>query len=138
KKTGPNQLIDPIRIDVDQNGNIYISDRGGNNGRIIIFDKEFDYVGVIDEFGSPGSVVIDDNGFIYIADLGNVDLNEFIEVDPDILSEIISLLLELLGGDFKVQVFSSNLEHLATIQDQIGIPLDLALDNCGHLIVNNG
>ncbi|PRX49648.1 Ig-like domain-containing protein [Salegentibacter salegens] len=129
----------PIRLDVDNEGNIYVSDRGGNNGRIIIFNSAFNQIGTIDNqdgLGSPGSVIVDDNN-IYISDLGNVNLTEIFEAGDNPLV-LLNLLTGLANAEYSVKVFDKQNSIVDTIKDQIDIPIDLAFRKCDFLAVNNG
>jgi len=140
-KSGDEKLLNPIRLDVDNEGKIYITDRGGPNGRVIVFDSSLKYTGNTipggnNELKSPGSVVVDDYGFIYIADLGDVNFSDFLEVDPNNFGAIFTLVLQLAGSDYSIQVFDASFTHRTTIESEIEIPLDLALDECGFLLIN--
>lgn len=58
---------DPVQIDVDRNGMIYICDRG--NARIAIFDRFGTFVRELRRsVKSPSAVAIDPDGLIYICD----------------------------------------------------------------------
>jgi sugar lactone lactonase YvrE len=61
------QLKDPVQIDIDIHGKIYISDRG--NGRIAIFDRLGSYIKEMrNHLKAPTGVAIDPDGLILVCD----------------------------------------------------------------------
>jgi streptogramin lyase len=63
---GPGQLYGPHAIAMDANGRLFVADR--QNMRIVIFDRDGNYVNRWTQFGMPSDIAIDDNGKIYVAD----------------------------------------------------------------------
>ena len=63
---GPGQLYGPHAIAMDANGRLFVADR--QNMRIVIFDRDGNYVNRWTQFGMPSDIAIDDNGRIYVAD----------------------------------------------------------------------
>ncbi len=76
KATGPDDESAPGRIAIDAKGNIYVTDRRNHKDRLIIFDRNGNYVRTLGGLKSPVSVAVDVNGYIYIgsADTGSVDV----------------------------------------------------------------
>jgi sugar lactone lactonase YvrE len=62
---GPGQLYGPHAIAMDANGRLFVADR--QNMRIVIFDREGNYVNRWTQFGMPSDIAIDGNR-IYVAD----------------------------------------------------------------------
>ncbi|NCB40249.1 MAG: hypothetical protein EOM80_15930 [Erysipelotrichia bacterium] len=61
------QLKDPTQVDLNDNGEIYIADRG--KGRIAIFDRLGSFLGeMTDHLKSPTGVAIDPDGLILVCD----------------------------------------------------------------------
>jgi len=63
---GPGQLYGPHAIAMDADGRLFIADR--QNMRIVIFDRDGNYVNRWTQFGMPSDIAIDGNGKIYVAD----------------------------------------------------------------------
>ncbi|SDS84434.1 Por secretion system C-terminal sorting domain-containing protein [Gillisia sp. Hel1_33_143] len=139
------EIFNPYRVAVDKQKNIYISDSGGTNGRVIIFDANLKYLdkieGVSDNLGSPGSIVIDEYGFIYIADLGNdLSITEIFDSkdNPEDLLDVFPIIRDgIKKEDFSIKVYNSNRNFIARIIKEVDLPIDLGLDPCGSLIINN-
>ncbi|MCC8361246.1 HYR domain-containing protein [Salinimicrobium sediminilitoris] len=132
-------IRDPLRIAVDNEGNIYLSDSGGENGRVLVYDKDYNPVTIInkDVQGSPGSLVTDEYGYLYVADFADdFDLGALFN-DPLALLESFS---GIENGNFDVKVYDSrnnyNLVGNFSSQD-LDLPIDLAINSCGRIHVNN-
>lgn len=138
-------LENPFRVAVDAEKNIYVSDSGGENGRVVVFNSNLKYIETIgggaDHLGAPGSIVIDDNGYIYIADFGeDVKLSDLLlaEEDPMQLLEVFPVFLEGIENNvFDVTVFDRDRNFVKEIRSEIDLPVDLTLNRCGYLAVNN-
>ena len=63
---GPGQLYGPHAIAMDANGRLFVADR--QNMRIVIFDRDGNYINRWTQFGMPSDIAIDANGKIYVAD----------------------------------------------------------------------
>jgi DNA-binding beta-propeller fold protein YncE len=67
------ELAFPNGVSVDANGNVYVSD--SNNGRLVIFDRMGNKLGLVrrgvgvGDLGLPRGSAIDDAGRIYVADI---------------------------------------------------------------------
>ncbi|MDX1699821.1 MAG: NHL repeat-containing protein, partial [Melioribacteraceae bacterium] len=139
KLHGSEKIIDPFRVAVDLNGNIYLSDAGGTNGRILIFDKNFNPIKKIsgDGQGTPGSLITDEYGYLYVADFENeFNLNDLFN-DP---IKVLENYNNIKNGDFNINVYDSNdeFQFLKSFpNDNLNLPVDLALDNCGKISIND-
>ncbi|MGI0106598.1 HYR domain-containing protein [Salinimicrobium sp. WS361] len=135
------QIQDPYRIAVDKHKNIYVSESGGSqrNPRIIIFDKDYKPVEVIQGGvqGNPGSLVVDEYGYLYVIDYRN-DFN-LTDLFNDPL-EVLSNYETIRDSRYTVNVFNTNEEFKFVKQfdsSNLNLPIDLALDNCGEIALNN-
>ena len=79
------EFSNPQHMNIDNNGNIYISDTGNN--RIVVFDKNLNLIRVIDEFlnngivdifNNPNGIFVNDDFSLHIADTGN---NRIVSLD---------------------------------------------------------
>jgi hypothetical protein len=140
------EFNNPYRIAVDKNFNIYVSDAGGENGRILVFDANQNLIDILegtsDNLGSPGSIEIDrDSGLIYIADLGEeISIGQFLlaQQNPEDLLDVFPDIVEGIENDeYNIKVFDESRSFVATISNNVDLPIDLALDSCGKLIVLN-
>ncbi|MDT0644872.1 tandem-95 repeat protein [Zunongwangia sp. F363] len=135
------QIEDPFRIAVDKNKNIYVSESGGEARapRIIIFDENYNPKKVIQggEQGNPGSLVVDHYGYLYVVDYED-DFN---------LTNLFNDPLKVLGNyetirdaKYTVNVFDTN-QDFSFVKEfsntNLNLPIDLALDNCGVIYINN-
>jgi len=137
------ELNSPYKIAVDNEGKLYVVDAGSSdssNGRILIFEfngTTYDLIetieGAEDELNSPGSIVVDDYGYIYVVDyLEQIVFNKIFE-------EPLSFILnynEIKNSSFPVKVFDPNFNYVTEISG-LNLPVDLELDHCGNLLVNN-
>jgi len=137
--TGSNTqaLNSPIRLAVDGKYNLYVNDIGNN--RIQIFNSSGAYTGTIEgnneNLMTAGSIEVDEYGFIYIADIGNIDLETFLDFENITTGD----LLSLIGNTTRVQVFRANDLSIIpeTINEELNNPIDLAIKPCGFLAINN-
>ena len=132
-------IQDPFSIAVDNEGFIYLSDSGGENGRILIYDKDYQEVKIIDNDvqGSPGSIVVDEFGYIYVADFADDFRLDYFFNSPLNLLESFE---KIESGEFQVNVYSRN-ENFNFIKsfssENIDLPVDLTIDECGSININN-
>ncbi|MBZ9630618.1 tandem-95 repeat protein [Salegentibacter sp. LM13S] len=140
------EFNNPYRIAVDDDLNVYVSDAGGDNGRVLVFDSEQNFIDILegadDNLGSPGSIVIDNNsGFIYIADLGEeISIGQFLlaQQNPENLLDVFPDIVEGIENDeYEIKVFDESRNYIESISNNIDLPIDLALDSCGKLLVLN-
>ncbi|WP_037320030.1 HYR domain-containing protein [Salegentibacter sp. Hel_I_6] len=130
-------LDDPYRIAVDRWDNVYVSD-SGNSGRVIVFNDQDQNVDIIlsGSEDSPGSIITDDFGYVYIINYnGDLTFSD-IYVDPLVL---INNYEEIQNGDYQVDVYSPfpELNPITTFSHNLNLPVDLALDNCNNIFVND-
>ena len=137
------ELNSPYKIAVDNAGKLYVVDAGSSdssNGRILIFEfngTTYDLIDTIegaeDDLNSPGSIVVDDYGYIYVVDyLEQIVFNKIFE-EP---LSFISNYNEIKNSNFPVKVFDPNFKYVTEISG-LNLPVDLELDHCGNLLVNN-
>ncbi|MFV8282544.1 HYR domain-containing protein [Christiangramia marina] len=122
-----------------------------NNGEVLVFDKDLNFNRTLNNVGSPGSLFVDKSGYIYAVDYADrVDFNDvFRLLSGDVF---VGLTLRsqinngIASGDFKIQVYNSDLTYSSTISDfpanskddHIQFPLDVTLDEtCGKLFLND-
>lgn len=81
---GQDKLSIPIHLDVDDDGNIHVTNTG--TGRIVKLDRDghllqaFGGLGnVVSLFGRPRGITVDDQGFIYIVDAAHQNVQIFNE-----------------------------------------------------------
>ena len=111
--SGPGQYLNPIDVDMDTKGNVYILDKGTN--RIIVFNDtlfshQFGGFGTgTGRLSEPSSFVVSPN-YVYVCDVG-----------------VKRIIKYNLNGDFVGSIFENNL-------DQSG----MALDDFGHIYLCSG
>ena len=80
---GCGNLAGPQDLNTDENGDVYIADT--NNNRIVVTDRDFNLIKVIEEFdnqgkketfAAPNGVYVSSNGNLYIADTNNMRVVE--------------------------------------------------------------
>ena len=147
-KSTTDKFNSPYRLALDKRGFLYVSDLGNNNPRVQIFDvDEQGQANYIQNLGtgkidSPGSIVIDDYGFIYVADFGpDLNIVDILSLEGSGIFAILNTLNKVISGiqnnAFNIKVFDSRWEYRRVIEENIDLPVDLALDKCGRLYVNN-
>ncbi|MCF4100942.1 HYR domain-containing protein [Gillisia sp. M10.2A] len=139
----------PYRLAVDSSKNIYIAELGSGNGRVQVVKLDVDnnpfkideIAGNIDEIGSPGSIVIDNYDNIFISDFGDkVNITTILEAanNPEELLDVFDDVKEGIEDDvFKINVYNSNRTYLDKISLKIDWAIDMAIDPCGKLYVND-
>jgi DNA-binding beta-propeller fold protein YncE len=70
KGHGQGQFMQPHGIALDSKGRVFVADRGGNGGRIQIFDPEGTFIAEWKQFGNPSGVAITPDDTIYVTDQG--------------------------------------------------------------------
>lgn len=155
------QLIDPINLSFDTNGNMYVAD--SRRGQVVIFDNNGNYLGAIgkkSEF-KPTDVLIRDNK-IYICDLKTHSIKIFGLKDKQYLSSIppeaakeeerlfspTNIAVDEEGnlyvsdtGGFRVQKYGANGEFVKSIGShgdapgQFARPKGVAVDKEGRIYV---
>jgi len=122
-----------------------------NNGEVLVFNKDLTYHSTLGNIGSPGSLFVDKSGFIYAVDYADqLDFTDIFELLNGNFLIALSLRPQIIdgieAGDFKIQVYNSDLSHSSTItdfpansnEDHIQFPLDVTLDaTCGKLFLND-
>ncbi|MFD2519124.1 NHL repeat-containing protein, partial [Salinimicrobium flavum] len=132
-------IRDPLRIAVDINGNIFLSDAGGNNGRVLIYDKNYNPVTIINQEvqGSPGSLMTDAYGYLYVADFADdFDLNALFNDPLDLLDSFAGID----SGNFDIKVYDPQDNYSLAgsfSSENLDLPIDLAINDCGRIYVNN-
>lgn len=83
EQIGCGNLAGPQDLNTDENGDVYIADT--NNNRIVVTDRDFNLIKVIEEFdnqgkkenfAAPNGVYVSSNGNLYIADTNNMRVVE--------------------------------------------------------------
>ncbi|MCM8570640.1 Ig-like domain-containing protein [Gramella jeungdoensis] len=149
--TGSHPLNNPYRVAANDDY-IFIG-HAENNGETLVFNKQLEYVKTLDNIGSTGSIFIDNFDFVYVVDYADrIELNQVFELVNGNLGffEILGLYNEIsagiAAGDFKIQVYNSSLNWVKTINDapvnskpdDIQFPVDIALDDCDKMYLNDG
>ncbi|MCX7749570.1 MAG: peptidyl-alpha-hydroxyglycine alpha-amidating lyase family protein [Clostridia bacterium] len=121
--SGPGELNLPHGIALDQQGRLYVADRG--NARIQVFSSEGKWLATWDqaELGRPFGLEIGTDGFLYMVDGG--DLLHGRDIDPR--SQIV-----------KMDLNGNLISRWGTWGDKPGelkIPHDIAVDGSGNLYV---
>ncbi|MGM1056990.1 MAG: HYR domain-containing protein, partial [Bacteroidota bacterium] len=138
------------RIAADSQGNIYVAEQGNSSGnaRIQVIKLDNNNIprriaiigGVGDQIGSPGSLYVDEYDFLYAADFGNeVKMTTILEAgnDPFKLFEIFEPVKRGIQNNvFKINIYK-DFVYTGAITEKIDFPIDLAMDSCGKLNVNN-
>ena len=136
--SGNIKIDDPYRIAVDKNNFVYLSDSGGDSelGRVLVFNNNDNLQGVIEggEQGAPGSLIVDNYGYIYIINYKEDLTFNGIFQDP---LELINNFEKIKNSNYEVNIFDAQLNYVTKINENINLPIDLALDKCGHIFVNN-
>lgn len=98
KGSGPGQFIQPHSIALDSQGRVFVGDRGGNGGRIEIFDQDGNYITEYKQFGNPSGVAITADDTMYVTDqsqkivtVGSAKDGSVIGVIPDVWAEGVSV-----------------------------------------------
>ena len=130
-------LTDPVRLAVDNSYNVYVTDAGNN--RVQIYSSDGNHINTIngntEDLRNPGSLVVDDYGFLYIADFDGVNLNAFLNFEDIEPLEAINLIF----AEHRIQVYHTGdlNDPPKTIKENLNVPVDVALQPCGYLAVNN-
>ncbi|WP_081212365.1 HYR domain-containing protein [Salegentibacter sediminis] len=136
------KLDRPYRIAVDKTGRVYVADSGGStsNGRVLIFDENYNHIhtieGAQDNIGAPGSVVVDDFGYIYVIDYqDDITFNGIFQNPEDLISEYD----KITSTSYSINVYDSNanFEYVTEFNQGLNLPVDLEIDYCGNILVNN-
>ncbi|WP_405199383.1 HYR domain-containing protein [Christiangramia sp. LLG6405-1] len=139
----------PYRIAANNDGRIFVSEVGPDNGRVQVIDLDpnLDPVrvdileGPTDNIGSPGSINVDEENFIYIADFGNdVSLKTILEArnEPlNLVSQVGNIQDGIRNEVFKIRVYNHDLSYKGHILNEIDLPVDLALGPCNVFGINN-
>jgi hypothetical protein len=137
RQFGFNILDDPFRIAVDGSNNVFVSD-SGDSGRVLVFndEDELKFTILSGSGDSPGSLITDEFGYLYVINYnGDLTFSD-IYVDPLVL---ISNYTQIQNGNYQVDVYSPfpNLNLLTTFSQNLNLPIDLALDECNKIVVND-
>jgi beta-lactam-binding protein with PASTA domain len=137
RQFGFNILDDPFRIAVDGSNNVFVSD-SGDSGRVLIFndEDELKFTILSGSGDSPGSLITDEFGYLYVINYnGDLTFSD-IYVDPLVL---ISNYTQIQNGNYQVDVYSPfpNLNLVTTFSQNLNLPIDLALDECNKIVVND-
>ncbi|WP_010227799.1 HYR domain-containing protein [Gillisia marina] len=136
---GIDELDDPFRLTVDSKNNIYVSDSGGTNGRIRIFDSGGSLKATIASSAdhSPASISVDSFGYIYVADYdGDITFNGIYQNPLDLLTKFNLLkdktyaidVYKPLSEDYKTEIITS-------FNSNLKLPIDLTLNQCENIFV---
>ncbi|HET8855020.1 MAG TPA: NHL repeat-containing protein, partial [Salinimicrobium sp.] len=145
--TAEHPLEDPYRVGVNSVGDIYIS-HAANNGEVVVFNKQLEYLYTLDNIGSPGSIVVDDFDFVHVIDYAErIDFNQLLNYeninDQDAGKIVFQVFIGIINKEFSIQIYDANGVHEKTFkggsseEERLHLPLDLAFNNCDRLYVNN-
>ncbi|MCJ7759240.1 MAG: Ig-like domain-containing protein, partial [Gillisia sp.] len=131
-------IQDPYRIAVDKIGNVFLSDSGGNSGlgRVLIFNNQKELIKTIEGGlqGAPGDLIIDDYGYLYVIDFGEeLTFNDIFQ-NPIVLANNFNTIK---NKNYFINVYDKDYNYLTRFNQSLNLPIDLALDNCGYLYVND-
>jgi hypothetical protein len=140
----------PYRLAVNSQGHLYMTESGqdGNTKvKILQFDAGFnptqigEITGAASQIGSPGSIIIDKFDYIFVTDFGpKVKMTTILEAanDPFKLIAIFDDLKEGIANNvFKINIYNPDRSYFGSITNEIDLAVDMAIDNCGKLYVNN-
>jgi sugar lactone lactonase YvrE len=68
---GDGQLRSPHAIAIDSQDRIFVGDR--SNSRVVIFDKDGNFIAAWKQFGRPSGIYVDKNDMLYVADSQSSD-----------------------------------------------------------------
>ncbi|WP_089661121.1 Ig-like domain-containing protein [Christiangramia echinicola] len=139
RRYGNDQLDDPFRIAVDNHGVVYVSDSGGNNGRIQIFSATDEYVNTIGNQSnrSPASLIVDEFGYIYSVDYqGDINFSDIFQ-DPE---SFLNKYDEIKQNDYPVIVYNKvdqnyDTSEIEQLQNNLNLPVDVSLNTCQNILV---
>jgi sugar lactone lactonase YvrE len=69
--TGDGQMRSPHAIAFDSRDHLYVADRG--NSRIVVFDRDGNFLTAWKQFGRPSGVAVDKNDMLYVVDSQSSD-----------------------------------------------------------------
>ncbi|MFD1096529.1 Ig-like domain-containing protein [Salegentibacter chungangensis] len=137
-------LRSPYRLAVDKKERVYISDAGEDGkGRIQVYEFNGSSYTLIhsikgedDNIGSPGSIVVDDFGYIYVIDYEDDISFSGIFQNP---MDFIESYDEISNKSYSINVYDSNngFQYVTEFNGGLNLPIDLELDYCGNILVNN-
>ncbi|HSJ11400.1 MAG TPA: HYR domain-containing protein, partial [Gillisia sp.] len=138
-----NQVQIPMRIAIDSNKNVYVSQAGySNNSEVRIFNENLIYQTVLPNITSPGSIVIDEFDFIHVIEYaGRIDFSRFIDFESLSFSEVQTIAKNIDDAQrakaFSIKIFDLNRSLKLTFKDQLDFPVDLTFNQCDRMYVNN-
>ena len=136
---GTSNIKDPFRIAVDKYNNIYLSESGGTNGRILIFDNNLNPLKIIEggEQGTPGSLIVDDFGYLYAIDYkSDFNLSDLFNSPQEVLNNYKTIR----DTKYTINVFDTNRDFIFVKKfdnTNFNLPLDIAINSCGLIHINN-
>ncbi|WP_144958644.1 Ig-like domain-containing protein [Gillisia sp. Hel_I_86] len=130
-------IKDPFRIAVDFDGNIFLSDSGEGTGRVLIYNKNRQPIKKIKggKQGTPGSLITDQYGYLYVVDFADeFNLNDLFNEPLNVLENYNNLK----NANFSINVFDpeTNFGFLKELSN-INLPIDITIDQCGLLKLND-
>jgi len=149
--TSDHPIINPYRVAANDKY-IFVS-HSSNNGEVLVFNKDFTYKTTLSNLGSPGSLFVDDFGFLYVADYSNrLNFGQIFKIikGNGSIPEYFNIYNQIQQGinesEFTIQIFDANLNQIPGIseiknpapgKDFIQLPLDLTLDHCNKLYLDD-
>ncbi len=132
----------PYRIATDSKGKVYVSQEGGGNPGVYIFDANLSFQGRLPNIQSPGSVVIDDFDFIHVIEYaGKIDFGKFITSTSDFtyLLGVSHTIRDAVIEDqaFGVKIFNSSYQLKNFFKTEIHFPLDIAFNHCDRMYIDD-
>ena len=77
---GDGQLRSPHAIAIDSQDRIFVGDR--SNSRVVIFDKDGNFIAAWRQFGRPSGIYVDKNDMLYVADSQSSDAPTMANYNP--------------------------------------------------------
>ncbi|MCM4161054.1 HYR domain-containing protein [Antarcticibacterium flavum] len=138
-----NNVTVPLRIAVNSQKRIYVSQAGNNNASVRIFNENLVYQASLPNIVSPGSVVVDHFDFVHVIEYGSrIKFQEFLDFETLDLGSILSLSGKVYTGqqnnEFFIKIYDQIDNKVREIKNEIDFPLDIAFNSCDKMIVNNG
>ncbi len=132
----------PLRIAVNSQKQIYISQGGNNDPAVIVLDQNLNVTGRLSNIISPGSVVIDAFDYVHVIEYaGKIKFSDFINFEnlnsTDLKAIGAAIDEGIKNNDFGVKIYSPNNSYQYFLKDEIEFPVDLDFNSCDRMYLDN-